>query len=103
MPALPPPASPGSLPRRAQHQVVGVETLGPFARDARHLGLPQARLDRSDDAQRDLVLQGKDIIDRAVVTLSPQMRPVRRVEKLSGNANAIAISAYTALEDIAHA
>ena len=67
-----------TVPRRAQHQVVSVEILGSFARDPRHLGLSQARLDRPDDAERDLVLQGEDVVELAVVTLRPQMRAGRR-------------------------
>ena len=59
---------------RAQHEIVGVEVVRPLALDALDLGLAQARLDRADDAQRDLVLQREDVVEPPVVALGPEVR-----------------------------
>jgi len=60
--------------QRAQHEVVGIETVRPLTLDALDLGLPEARLDRADRAQRDLILECENIIERPVVTLGPDVR-----------------------------
>ena len=63
---------------RAQIEIVGVETVGPLALGGLDLGVLQIRLDCADDAQRDLVLQFEDVIERAIVALGPKMCAARR-------------------------
>src|SRR6516225_3952575 len=58
----------------AQIEVISVEAVRPFPLSALDLGLAQARLDRADDAQGDLVLQFEDVVERPIVALGPDMR-----------------------------
>ena len=89
--------------KRAQIEIVGVETVRPLALGALDLGVQQARLDRADDAQGDLVLQFEDVVERAIIALGPDMRAARRRDQLRGDPHAVAGLAQAAFEDIAHA
>jgi len=62
--------------QRAQHQVVGIEIFRPLALDALDLGVPEARLDGTDRAKRDFILQGENIIERTVIALGQTCTPV---------------------------
>jgi hypothetical protein len=63
----------------------------------------QARLDRTDDVARDLILHGEDVAERAVVALGPDMRAGFRLDQLRGDAHARADRAVAALHHVAHA
>ena len=75
--------------RRAQHKVVGVEIIGPFALDALNFGLTQARLDRGNHTRRQFVLQREDVVERSVVTIGPDVAPGLRFDELAGDAHAV--------------
>src|SRR5262249_10495767 len=87
----------------AQQQIVGVEVLRPLALDAINFGGAQARFYSPDDRERDLVLQGKDVVKRAVVALGPEMRTGVRLNELTGDTHAIAGLAHATFEHIADA
>ncbi len=55
-----------------QCQIIGVETVRPFALDALDLGLAQARLDRADDGSGDLVLQRENVVERRGRSVRPR-------------------------------
>ena len=88
---------------RAQDEIVGVEAVGPLAFDPLDFGPTQARLDRADDRQRDLVLQREDVVELAVVALGPDVGAGRRIDELAGDAHAIRRLAHAAFEHVAHA
>src|SRR5260370_7916627 len=56
-----------------QDKVIGVEAVRPLALDALDFGPAQARLDRADYVKGDLVLKRKNVIERTVQALGPQI------------------------------
>ena len=46
-----------------QHEVVSIKAVGPLSFVTLDLSLAQARLDRPNNVQRDLVLDSKDVIE----------------------------------------
>src|SRR5262245_20157973 len=76
------PRSPMQVRHSAQIIVVGVETFGWLALRASDLRSLQLRSDRADDALGDLILQIEDVIERAIETVCPEMRPGRCVDEL---------------------
>ena len=59
----------------AQIEVVGVEVFGTLSPGAFDLRLPQARLDDADHFFGDLILQVENVLQRAVESVGPEMRP----------------------------
>jgi hypothetical protein len=49
----------------------------------------QARLDRADDAQGNLVLQFEDVVERAVISLGPDMRAGRGLDQLRSDTDPV--------------
>src|SRR6516164_3101164 len=88
---------------RLQDQIIGVEPVRPFALDTLDLRESQARLDRADNGQRELVLKRENIVELTVVTLGPNVRSDCGVDELPGYAHAIASLAHAAFEHITHA
>src|SRR5208282_59783 len=78
------------------------QMLRALAPDAFDLGLAQGRLDSADYTQRDLVLQGENIVDRAVIALGPDMPAGVRFDQLASDADAGCRLAHAAFEHIAH-
>src|SRR5207237_7821826 len=72
-----------------QIEIVGVETFRALAPGALDLGVAQARLDRADDAQGNLVLQFEDVVERAVISLGPDMRAGRGLDQLRGDTDPV--------------
>jgi hypothetical protein len=87
----------------AHHQVIPVEIFRPLPLDPLDLGRPEGRLDCRDRADRDLVMQRKNVVERAVVTLGPDMRAALRLNQLRGDAHPVARLAQRAIEHVAHA
>src|SRR5262249_17979313 len=87
----------------AQHEVVGVQMLRPLALDTLDLDPAQAGLDRADYTQGDLVLQRKDIIERAVVAFGPDVPAALGLDQLAGDAHPTCRPAHAAFEHVAHA
>ena len=86
----------------AQIEVVSGEVRGRLARGALDLGQPQARFDRTGDAGRNLVLQLKNVVERAIEAVGPDVSAGRRVDQLAGDAHPIAGFAHAAFEHVAH-
>ena len=63
-------------------------------------GLLDAARQSSDDNVGDLVLDGKDIVQVAVIGLGPNAMPIGRVDQLSRDAHAVAGLAHAALDDM---
>src|SRR6185437_7051355 len=74
---------------RLQDQIIGVEAVRPFALDALDLRESQARLDRANNGQCELVLKGENIVELTIVTLGPNVRSDCGVDELPGYAHAI--------------
>src|SRR5215813_7994459 len=60
-------------------------------------------LDRGGNAPGDLVLEGKDIGQFAIVALRPQVVTSRRLDQLCGDAETIGGPPHAAFEHVAHA
>src|ERR1700738_4755518 len=56
--------------------------------------------ERIDDRARDFVLHGEDALHLLLDLARPNLEPVARIDQLRRNANAIAVAAQTALEEI---
>src|SRR6516165_5150915 len=67
------------------------------------LGCDNASLDRGGNASGDLVLEGKDIGQFAIVAIRPQVVTSRRLDQLCRDAETIGGSADAAFEHVAHA
>ena len=67
------------------------------------LGLPDMRGEDCDDRAHNLILDGKDVLDLAVVVLGPAVSPCRSIDQLGGDANAVAPPPHAAFQHIAHA
>jgi hypothetical protein len=78
----------------AQNEIVGVKIVRPFAFDVLDLRGAQARLDRANDRQSDLVLQREYIVERTVIALGPKMRAGLRLDELCGDADTVASLSY---------
>jgi hypothetical protein len=85
-----------------EQQIVGVEVLGPLALDALDLGLAQARLYGGEHAHGELVLDGEDVVQRAVVTFRPDVPAGLRLDELAGDTHAVRRFAHAPFEHVAH-
>ncbi len=82
-------AQPPQMRQRPHDQVPGLDAVGRLAAHARRLRHQDLRLDRADHAVGDLILKLENVGQLAIVSLGPQMSPVRGVDQLSGHANRI--------------
>src|SRR5262245_65982576 len=86
----------------AQIVIVGIEIFGRLALRSLDLGALELRHDRADDAFGHLVLQLKDIVERALETIGPAMHTCRRVDELACYADPIRCYANAAFPDVTH-
>ena len=89
--------------QRPQYKVIGIEILRPPAFDALDLGRPEARFDRADRAEGDLVLEREDVVERAVVAFPPDMHAGLGFDQLRGDADPFACLAHRPSEHIERA
>jgi hypothetical protein len=61
------------------------------------------RRHRDDDGASRLVLQRKQLVEAAVVALTPDLLAADRVNQCSGDAHLLGRAAHAALEHVAHA
>ena len=87
----------------AQEAVVRLQVRRADADDAGLLGGRQPDLERRHDLERDLVLDGEDVGELAVVAVGPEMPAGRRVDQLGGDAHPLAGAPHAALEHMADA
>jgi hypothetical protein len=52
------------------------------------------------DRARNLVLDGEDVLDLAVIVLGPAVSPRRGIDRLGGDANAVATPPHAAFQHI---
>jgi hypothetical protein len=90
------------LRKRAQIEVVRGQVRGRLAAGALDLGLAQLGFDRTGDIGRDLILQLKNVVERAVEAVGPHVRAGRRVDQLPGDAHPLACFSYRAFEHVAY-
>src|SRR5437763_17220487 len=83
--------------------IPGIELIWVLTLRVPNLSCDNARRDRAGNASGDLVLDGKDVSQFAVVAIRPQMMASRCLDELCGDANAIAGASHTAFEHVAHA
>ena len=88
---------------RAQVEIVSVEIFGRFRRRVRSLDLCRFGSNDADDAVGDPVLQFENVLERAVIFFSPEMRAGFRLEKLRGDTQAAPRLSHAAFQHIAHA
>jgi hypothetical protein len=55
------------------------------------------------DGMRNFILQRENVLDPAIVTISPTVRTGLRIDELSRNAHTLTRPAETAFEEIMHA
>ena len=87
----------------ADDEPPGVDAVRLLARGAKpFLGI-EMRLDRGDDLLGDVVLDGEDVLQLAVVFLGPDVLAGLGVDQLAGDADAPARRPDAALQHVAHA
>ena len=89
--------------QRAEIKVIGVQAVRPLPPRALDLCFAQGRLDDTYNADRQLVLDGEDIVERAVVMVGPDVGAGSGVDQLSRDANAVPGFPDAAFEGVAHA
>ena len=85
----------------AGHKFPSVEVVGRARKRANALCGQQSRLDDSGYAARDLVLHRENVAELAVVAFGPMVAAAYRVDELRGDAQALALTAHAAFEDVA--
>src|SRR5262249_23245429 len=91
------------LRERAKVHIVSIEALGRLAGCSLDFGLAELRLDRADNATGDPILQLENVVERAVEAVGPDGRGGGRIGQLTGDAHAVAGSAYATFEHVAYA
>lgn len=74
---------------------IGLDIGGRLIGDRLLLFRQQTHLQLADDRMGDLVLDGEDVGQVAVVTLGPEMVAIGGVDQLTGDAHAFADDAHT--------
>src|SRR5262249_28895139 len=64
---------------------------------------PQARLHGTDDSERDLVLEGEDIVKRTIVSFGPEMDTGFRLYELTGDTHSVGALANATLQHVTDA
>src|SRR6516164_9878664 len=91
------------MPMGSYGPVPGIELTWFLALRLLDLGCDNASLDRGGNALGDLVLEGKDIGQFAIVAIRPQVVTSRRLDQLCGDAETIGGPPHAAFEHVAHA
>ena len=65
-----------------------------------HFGSANRRFQRSRDGIGDLILNGKDVIEIAIVAFGPYVMPVLRVDQLASDADTVPGFSDAAFQDI---
>src|SRR5713226_3628731 len=86
----------------AQEVVVGFEVIRSFGNRNSVLRHCELKIQGRHDLSHDLVLQRKDVPQRAVVMFSPYMIARGRIHQLSRDAHLVVSFAYTALQHVLH-
>jgi hypothetical protein len=87
----------------AHHEAPRIDAVGLLGRGPITFFRVQVRLDGRDHAFRDVVLNGKDVLELAIIARGPDMLACLRVDQLRGDADASGRRLDAALQDVAHA
>src|SRR5262249_46918018 len=88
---------------RTQQQIVGVKIFRPLTFDALDFCGTQARLHGTNDCERHLVLEGEDIVKRAIVSFGPEMGTGFRLDELTGDAHSVGTFTNAAFQHVTDA
>src|SRR4029077_5798005 len=91
------------LGMRADRDLVAAKAVRAPPPDLGDLCVRDRRFDGAHDALRQFFLNGKDILEHAVVSLRPYVTAAQRVDELAGDSNSIARLADAAFENVADA
>src|SRR5262249_54107846 len=91
------------MPMGAHHAFPLPEFGGFLTARTLNLGSDNPGRDGADNAAGDLVLNGKDVLEGAVVALGPDMMAACSVDELRGDTNAVAGLSHAAFEYVAYA
>src|SRR5436305_6593207 len=83
--------------------VLCAEAAGRFPPGALDLRSFELGSDRSDDADRDLVLKLENVVKRPFESFGPKVGAGRRIHELARDTNPVFGLAHTAFDDITHA
>ena len=96
-------AQPPEVRQCAHDQIPGIEAVWRLPASPCGLGRQDLRLDRPNDAVGDVVLQLENIEQLAIVSLRPQMGPLRGVDQLAGDPDRVGRLAHAAFQHISDA
>ena len=88
----------GEQLKPTQVVAVGLDVGGRRMRQCRLLGRQQVDLKRRDDLVGDVVLDGEDVVERAIVALRPDLGAGGAVDQPGGDPGPVAGAADTALQ-----
>src|SRR5580704_3192451 len=86
---------------RHEIEVVRIEAGSSTALDGRLLPRQEFQLERRNDRLRDLVLQGENVLEGAVVAFGPDVAISRGFDKLGGNAYPVPDLPHAAFQYVA--
>src|SRR5690348_3207921 len=89
--------------QRLKHQVIGTQTFRALAFHPLDFDLLQPGLDSADHADRNFILNSKDIFELPIITFAPDLCAALRLDQLRGNPYSIARFSNTAFQDVADA
>src|SRR5262249_44853842 len=75
-------------------------SIGSLSKNAR--GWAQPNRQRADDFSRDLVLEGEDVSEIAVISACPDVRAGQGIDQLDRDADSLVDLPHTALDHVAH-
>ena len=87
----------------AQEGVIGLQVVRVFAHDVPLLLQRELQLQRRHDLLHDLILQRKDVLQRAVIALGPQVIAGRGIDQLRGDPHLLARFLHTAFQHVPYA
>ena len=90
------------MPKAALIIFPGIEAFRRFAQRTLTLAAGQLRLDGGDDGMGQLVLDGEDVFQVAVIALGPDMLVLSSIDQLGGHPHPLARTPDTSFQDIAH-
>src|SRR5580704_7310576 len=91
------------MPETAEHAIPRAEIGRMLAQGRLGLGIADGRVNRTRDADGDLVLKRENVAEIAIVAFGPEMFAGGRLNELAGDAHPAARFAHAALQHVAHA
>jgi hypothetical protein len=85
-----------------QQRIVGLWIIGLRMLDLSLLCVGEIHRERRDNSPYDIVLQSKNVAERPVVAVSPNVVPADSVDELRVDPHLVALPLYAALYNVAH-